>query len=264
MRNILLLLSGLLLWTNGYAETVSHELAEQSLQKSGIELFLKQTPIMLDHLLRAQNARTEEEQVLLRQASERLQQQITFEQLHQRLVNRLLQSGHSDYLKQMNAALDSPLAKAMNEREKQAGSADGRQRLEEYREKVQLNPPRGTRVELVKRLDNASRTSQISVMLREQLTLSIRHAAEVLTQRPDGENPGAKELDQQVHEQLVKASRQQVESFFLYSYRQVPTAQLEQYVLLYEADATRWFMDQCLDAMREFFTNQRNSFATRP
>ncbi|RRJ82518.1 hypothetical protein [Aestuariirhabdus litorea] len=264
MLKTILLVSGLLLSLNSLATNTPRELAEQSVQLSGMELFLQQAPVMLGRLLQAQQTRTDEEKALLKKASDRLQQQLQLDPLRTQLVNALMQGDRPDYLQQMNSALSSPLANAMNEKEKQAGSADGRQRLNEYREKVKLNPPRGVRVELVQRLDKASRTSDISVLLRTELMRSIQQAADLLTQRPAGSREEEGARDQQLHEQLEARTRQQVESFFLYAYRQVPTRQLEQYVQLYEAEPTQWFVEQCIAAIKAFFKTQRATFADTP
>ncbi|MCL6414315.1 hypothetical protein MIB92_01510 [Aestuariirhabdus sp. Z084] len=260
VRKTYLLLACLLFSLSSWAETVTPDLANRSLELSGMELFLKQVPVMMDHLLRAQNATTTAEQELLGKASERLKQQINYESLNKQLVEHLLASGRSDYLQQMNSALNSPLAKAMNEKEKQVSSADGRQRLAEYREKVKLNPPRGVRVELLRRLDAASRTSEISVLLREELNTSIVHASKVLTGVSTGAEDSAVNLNTPAQKKMLATSGQQVHSFFLYAYRQVPTPQLEKYVQLYEADATRWFVDQCVTAVKDFFSKQRQTF----
>ncbi|WP_010489166.1 hypothetical protein [Pseudomonas sp. S9] len=171
------------------------------------------------------------------------------------LANKLSTQIDSEQLEQARQLLGSPLAKLFTQAER-AVAVDGAEQLADYRKKLAERAPRSSRLDLVKRLDSAARTTQMATLLRyesgkTQALIALKGRGESL----DEQGLSAKTAE---HRQVLHDSSQQaVESYMLFAYRRIPSDQLEQYAALYEQPAVKQLLDSAMQALPELFAQRR-------
>jgi hypothetical protein len=128
--------------------------------------------------------------------------------------------------------------------------------LAEYRQRLQEQPPRGARLELVKRLDAAARTTELASLLRYE----VGKTQALLALRARGENLSEVELQAQTQTQanaIRQSSELAVESFMFYAYRQMPSDQLAEYAALYEHPSVSQLLAISLEVVPQLFAERR-------
>ena len=155
---------------------------------------------------------------------------------------------------QAHERLDSPLAQRFTAAERAVGEQpDG---LAEYRERLQAQPPRGARHDLVKRLDAAARTTELASLLRYE----VGKTQALLALRVRGESLSEAELQAQTQKQaeaIRQSSGQAVETFMFYAYRQMPSDQLAEYAALYEHPSVSQLLTVSLEVLPQLFAERR-------
>jgi hypothetical protein len=157
-------------------------------------------------------------------------------------------------LVQARERLDSPLAQRFTAAERAVGEQP--QGLVEYRQRLAAQPPRGVRLELVKRLDAAAHTTVLASLLRYE----VGKTQALLALRARGENLDEAELQAQTQAQaeaIRQSSAQAVESFMLYAYRQMPSEQLAEYAALYEHASVSQLLAASVAAVPQLFGERR-------
>lgn len=157
----------------------------------------------------------------------------------------------AEQLAEVEAALDSPLAQRFTAAERDVGEG-----LASYRTQLASKPPRADRLELVRRLDRAARTTDLAALLRYEVGKTLA----MLTLRQRGEKIGEKALAEQTAKQAdgIRASSEQaVESFMLYAYRQMPSDDVRAYAELYERPAVKQLLELSLEALPGVFAKRR-------
>ena len=128
--------------------------------------------------------------------------------------------------------------------------------LAEYRQRLQEQPPRGARLDLVKRLDAAARTTELASLLRYE----VGKTQALLALRARGENLSEAELQAQTQTQanaIRQSSEQAVETFMFYAYRQMPSDQLAEYAALYEHPSVSQLLAISLEVVPQLFAERR-------
>ncbi len=149
------------------------------------------------------------------------------------LASRLAPAFTAEQVEQATKVLESPLAQRFTVAERAVGEGDGGAALATYREQVRSKPPRAARVELVRRLDAAAHTTELSTLLRYE----VGKTQALLALREKKQNLTEAELAKQTEQQLTPlrmSSAEAVETFMLYAYRQMPSGELADYAALYE------------------------------
>jgi hypothetical protein len=173
------------------------------------------------------------------------------------LVQRLSSKLSAQQFSEALALLQTPLAQSFTAAERAVGeSEDGSQGLAAYRQQLKERPPRADRLQLVQRLDAASHTTDLATLLRyeagkTQAWLSLQERGESID-----EQALSAQTSRQAAE-LRSSSAQAVESFMLYAYRQMPSAQLTEYAELYEQPAVTLLMSSSLEVMPQLFAERR-------
>jgi hypothetical protein len=155
---------------------------------------------------------------------------------------------------QARERLDSALAQRFTAAERAVGEQP--EGLAEYRQRLQEQPPRGSRLELVKRLDAAAHTTELASLLRYE----VGKTQALLALRARGENLGEAELQAQTQAQadaIRQSSEQAVETFMFYAYRQMPSDQLAEYAALYEHPSVSQLLSTSLDLLPQLFAERR-------
>ena len=155
---------------------------------------------------------------------------------------------------QARERLDSPLAQRFTAAERAVG--EDPEGLAEYRQRLQEHPPRGVRLELVKRLDAAARTTELASLLRYE----VGKTQALLALKARGESLDEVELQAQTQQQasaIRQSSEQAVATFMLYAYRQMPSDQLAEYAALYEHASVSQLLAISLEVVPQLFAERR-------
>ena len=155
---------------------------------------------------------------------------------------------------QARERLDSPLAQRFTAAERAVG--EDPEGLAEYRQRLQEHPPRGVRLELVKRLDAAARTTELASLLRYE----VGKTQALLALKARGESLDEVELQAQTQQQasaIRQSSEQAVATFMFYAYRQMPSDQLAEYAALYEHPSVSQLLAVSLEVLPQLFAERR-------
>lgn len=158
-------------------------------------------------------------------------------------------------LEQAGELLDSPLAQRFTAVERAVGEQP--EGLAEYRERLVRQPPRGVRLELVRRLDGAAHTTDLASLLRYE----VGKTQALLALEARGESLDEAELQAQTQAQaeaIRQSSAAAVESFMLYAYRQMPSDQVAAYAELYEDASVRQLFAASLEVVPQLFGERRD------
>ncbi|NQD93810.1 hypothetical protein HP532_14255 [Pseudomonas sp. CrR25] len=170
------------------------------------------------------------------------------------LAKRLADSFEQAQLEQARRLLESPLAQRFTAAERAVGEAGTA--LADYRQQLAERPPRAERLALVRRLDTAARTTTLAALLRYE----VGKTQALLALRARGETLDELALSNQTAAQaaaLRVSSAEAVESFMLYAYRHIPSAQLAEYAALYEQPVIERLLEGCVQALPELFAARR-------
>ncbi|MES2820161.1 MAG: hypothetical protein V4812_14380 [Pseudomonadota bacterium] len=171
------------------------------------------------------------------------------------LARRVAPKLEAAQLQQAEALLGSPLAKRFTEAERAVDA--GAQGLAAYRLQLRERPPRAERLALVRRLDRAAQTTALAALLRYEAGKTQL----LLTLKGRGEHLDEQALAAQTEAQakaLTVSSAEAVESFMLYAYRQMPSAELAEYAALYEQEAVSRLLQVSVQALPGLFAARRS------
>lgn len=171
------------------------------------------------------------------------------------LAGRLAGKFDQAQLEQARRLLGSPLAQRFSVAERAVGE-DGGAALANYRAQLVERPPRPQRLALVRRLDAAAQTTTLATLLRyevgkTQALLALKARGETLDEQALSSQTAAQA------EALRVGSAEAVESFMLFAYRQIPSAQLAEYAALYEQPAVALLLRGSVQALPEVFAARR-------
>ncbi|WP_256578156.1 hypothetical protein [Pseudomonas sp. PIC25] len=171
------------------------------------------------------------------------------------LAARLAPQVNAEQLQEAERLLDSPLARRFTEVEREVGES-GAEGLAQYRAQLGDRPPRPERLALIKRLDASARTSELAALLRYEMGKTQALLALWARNQDLDEAALAKQTASQA-EKLRESSRQGVESYMLYAYRQQPSGQLAAYAELYERPEVSDLLRACVALLPEVFAARR-------
>ncbi|AYC34859.1 hypothetical protein D3880_21870 [Pseudomonas cavernae] len=187
---------------------------------------------------------------------EQVAREFAAEPLCAELAERVAKQLDAAQVRQVEALLASPLAQRFTAAEQVVGEPAGGEGLASYREQLKAKPPRQERLALVDRLDQAAHTTELATLLRYE----TGKTQALLTLRARGESLSEAALSQQTAQQaetLRASSRQAVQSFMLYAYRQMPSNELSDYAGLYEQDPVRLLLKASVEALPALFAGRR-------
>lgn len=171
------------------------------------------------------------------------------------LARQLADTFDQARLQQIQGVLDSPVAQRFSEAERSVGE-DGGAALASYRVQLAQRPPREARLALVRRLDSAAHTSELASLLRYE----VGKTQALLALMARGDSLDEQTLSRQTASQaaaLRASSVEAVESFMLYAYRKMPSAQLAEYAALYEQPAVALLLERCVQMLPQLFAERR-------
>ena len=171
------------------------------------------------------------------------------------LARRLAGEFDQEQLEQTRRALGSPLAQRFTAAERAVGEGAATA-LAAYRVQLAERPPRKDRLALVRRLDAAAHTTTLAALLRYE----VGKTQALLALKARGETLDEQALSRQTASQaaaLRASSAEAVESFMLFAYRQMPSAQLAEYAALYEQPMVKLLLENSTQVLPQLFAERR-------
>lgn len=226
----------------GLAQPVAPEALQQVFELAGVRMLCEQT----DPLLR---------RGLPNEAAKKLGSQFASDALCNALAKKVAAKLSSAQLEEAEELLKGTLAARFTAAELAVGATE-EGALDEYRKQLAERPPRGARLELVQRLDKAAHTTDLAHLLRYEIGKT--QAWLVLHGR--GEKVSESQLNERTaaeREALLVSSRQGVESFMLFAYRQIPSDQVQAYAQMYENESVALLLNSTVAAIPEVFAERR-------
>ena len=140
--------------------------------------------------------------------------------------------------KDMRVALNwlrSDLGRKITALEEASSAPNALEKMSDYAKNLHSNPPPKSRLNLIRRLDSATHSSEIGSKLIETSMLGLMGGLEAM--QPKERQMGKEQLEQSVAAQrpaLQKSFQEQATSSFLYTYQSLSNAELKRYVSFLE------------------------------
>ena len=174
-----------------------------------------------------------------------------FESLYKTAFEHVRKHATPDELAQAIDLLRSPLVLRFTEYEVQAGTPESAPLLTAFVNKLPYSPPPDARLDLVQRLDDLTATSALLTEVTVQTAAAIaRGVSSARAPMTRAQRLALEDAVVQMRREIAPATRQQVLTTFLFSYRKATDADLERYVQLYEGRSGHWLAQVTGTALR--------------
>ena len=153
--------------------------------------------------------------------------------------------------------LRRPIATKMNSQDTRSASPEA---VKEFLEKSRKSPPSPERLRLIQSLDDATRTSEVSLDMSSTIARSMVDT--MLAELQKGKNV-PKEARQMVAQQLNTMrdqARGLIRSVLLVAYRNVTDEELTEYLKLIDTDTGRWGNEALANAVRPVLAGRGSAF----
>lgn len=156
--------------------------------------------------------------------------------------------------------LRSPTGRRVIQMEEAASKPEAQAALESFAATLATHPPEAQRVEAMRRLDRATRATDISLSIMTALARAIAHGAAAT--QPGPASPG--EIDAAIDRQQA-AMRKSVEGYnlvsFLHTYRDLTSDQLGEYLKFFDSPAGKWYSQTVGSAFERAMESASERFA---
>ena len=234
-----------------FAEPSSNEALTKELMKlSGLEFQLRQSSQqMLDGLNeRRKELPTDQHNALRRALGEAFKAETL-----ERLVSQHIQAHlPRDVAEKTLVWLRTDLGRTITKLEEAASTTQGTQKMQSYAQQLAATPPPPSRLQLARRLDRATRSSETLLTLMEAMELGIAQAADAA--EPKERRLGIDRLRVQIERKrplLREASEQSSIVAMLYAYQSLSDDQLERYRDFLTSEIGRRYITVTTTAVRE-------------
>jgi len=125
-----------------------------------------------------------------------------------------------------------------------------------YAQQLQSSPPAKTRLDLIKRLNDATRASDLAIESQISVTKILLHAINpYLTSNKQMSTSQLKSALDALRMQMTQNLEQFTTITYLYTYRTLSDEALKQYVTQYESPAGQWISNTTYNAVMEALTD---------
>lgn len=224
----------------GTALAASAATAQEVLELSGFREQVEQIPALIQvQLQQRQNSLDPDVYAVV---SRVLLESFRADSLYTTVVQRFAADADPERLNAVLEWLRSPLAQKMIRLEVEAGTPEGQQKLKDYAAALQGNPPAQIRLALVKRLDEATRTTELAIATSASMVGAMMGTlqAQLPPEKRMDEAQVGKELSR-MKAQLQAPMKNNTLVNFLFTYRSVSDEELTQYLSFWESETGRWF-----------------------
>lgn len=140
------------------------------------------------------------------------------------------------------------------------GGDESRAAARAFFDRLSTEPPAARRMDLVRRLDLASREAELTV----QVTVSMLRLGDDIATALGPAAPGSPApLDEPTRERVEKTIREQAPLTLLYALRDLPDADLQKAVEFWESDAGKWYAETLSKAVDASLARAREDAVLR-
>ncbi len=221
-----------------HAQT-SLDVVDQMIEGTGIDKLISATPRLAIAALK-QSAFAVEDPTVNSQLNGAFTNAFTVQKIkqdiNQQLHHNMQQSLADDYLK----LLANPVWKEISKLERASSDPANSQDMITFAEKIKHQPASQSRMFLIKRLDDANRTSEFSINLQLAFFRSVFSAINpVLDADMKIDSEELEKMQDEVRKSIAENIKQHVQLSYLYAFKTINDAALEDYVKLSEGDVNR-------------------------
>jgi len=252
-----------IVWLPVFAySTDKDQMIQDLVEKSGIQEQVRQIPLSLLYSLR-QNMQLKQLpenyiKPIENEISEAFDPQIILRTIEQRFHENLSHKEIEKTLVWLNSSLGMKITELEKESAKPGAMKDGASDMQAL-----LNDPAAVeRLKYIQRIEKATRTTDITTDMVLNMQISVILALNSLA--PPEQQKSYEEVTAFVNTQrnaVKEALSQQAISSFLYTYRDLVDAELEQYITFIESDAGRKYHDISLKALSEALVAASQKYA---
>ncbi|TVQ10215.1 MAG: hypothetical protein EA364_12730 [Balneolaceae bacterium] len=244
------------------AQNSKQEMAETILDKSGLEMQIRQIPDIIaaqyDH---------EIDDLQLREATpirKILMEEFRSEKIYRDMKDYLLANFDEDRARELIAFFDSELVNRMTEREIQASDPDAARDMQNYLNGIDSDPSGRERINLMIEFDHSLDGTSFTVELLSQLYVDMIRALEpALTSEQTLTSEQLEQYRADMYDNIYVPYRQVTVGFYLYAYRDVSTDDILRYKSFYDSPTGFWYNQLAKSMVREAIGNARKRAATK-
>jgi hypothetical protein len=163
--------------------------------------------------------------------------------MNRELVVEVAKRQQAEPLEKALVAMRSPLARRITALEVEASRPEAAEQLLAFAGRLPTNPPSPQRHELILRIEEVTRSTDVAQAVHDATLLGLLRAATVARGGPQEELAQLERTLAESAPQRREAMHNQVVLSLLFTYRSVSEAELAEYVKLLESDSLRWFND---------------------
>lgn len=232
------------------AQGSKQEIAETILEKSGLEMQIKQIPDIVaaqyDH---------EIDDLQLREASpirDILLEEFRSEYIYRDMMNYLLANFDEDRAGELITFFDSELVTRMTAMEQQASDPAAADDMQSYLNTIESDPAARERINLMVEFDHSLDGTSFTVELLSQLYVDmIRSLQPALTSEQTLTNEQLEQYRADMYDNIYVPYRQVTVGFYLYAYRDVNTDDILRYKSFYDSPTGFWYNQLAKSMVRD-------------
>lgn len=232
------------------AQGSKQEIAETILEKSGLEMQIKQIPDIVaaqyDH---------EIDDLQLREASpirDILLEEFRSEYIYRDMMNYLLANFDEDRAGELISFFDSELVTRMTAMEQQASDPAAADDMQNYLNTIESDPAARERINLMVEFDHSLDGTSFTVELLSQLYVDmIRSLQPALTSEQTLTNEQLEQYRADMYDNIYVPYRQVTVGFYLYAYRDVNTDDILRYKSFYDSPTGFWYNQLAKSMVRD-------------
>jgi hypothetical protein len=244
------------------AQNNKQEMAETILDKSGLEMQIRQIPDIIaaqyDH---------EIDDLQIKKATpirEILMDEFRSDKIYRDMKDYLLANFDEDRARELIAFFNSELVSRMTEREIQASDPDAARDMQNYLNGIDSDPSARERINLMIEFDHSLDGTSFTVELLSQLYVDMIRALEpALTSEQTLTSEQLEQYRADMYDNIYVPYRQVTVGFYLYAYRDVSTDDILRYKSFYDSPTGFWYNQLAKSMVREAIGNARKRAATK-
>ena len=213
------------------------QLVKQVMQKSGLSKQIEQFPSMIQaDIIRANQESSDKlSQSEINDLSNKVAESFNARKLNDTVQMHIQENLPEKDIRAVLEWLSSPLGERISMLEEQASKLEAYKGIREMAGRIDKN---SERTKLLSKLDNARKATDVGVSLT--INLQVAFILAVTAGMPAEQRPSVEAILAEVNEdrqQLQKSIRQETLAGFLYTYRSLKDAEIEQYIAFAESEA---------------------------
>lgn len=212
------------------------------LDESGLRVQLLELPLIFVEQFEEEAADFDDETRL--RIRETIAQKFSDELIIKDALEFLSNNNNAEYMAAVRDWLNQPLTVKMNELEQDANSPEMEAEREVFLNALQDTPPPQERIDAILEFDEITDATYHTVSIITDLYLALIKTMN--TYQPGGQRMSedeSEQIRQSIMTQLLPMYENVTIAMNLFTYRNVPDEELEEYIGFYKTDSGQWFVD---------------------